>query len=403
MIVRRCYRTELDLNNKQRTACLQHAGAARYAYNFGLSRKIAAYRAGQKVPNAIGLHRELNKLKKIELSWLYSVSKCAPQEALRHIDTAYDNFFRRLKRKKQGKYKGKLGFPKFKSRYKAIGSCRFAGIIHVYEDAIQLPRLGRLRLKEHGYLPVSGVHILSATVSEQAGRWYVSIQVEEEQKQQPTRATAAIGIDLGITTLATCSDGTTFANPRSLKHKLKKLKRIQRAYSRKQKGSKNREKSRKKIAVLHARIANIRKDSLHKFTTYACKNHAHITIEDLCVAGMLKNHHLAQAIADTSMGEIKRQLQYKAEKFGTRVLVIDRFYPSSKTCSNCGWINEKLDLSQRVFICLECGYVADRDYNAAKNILAASSVESLNACGAESSGPLNLGSETGRVEAGTRY
>src|SRR6266699_7137493 len=156
MKITRGYRTELDLNNKQKTLCLKHAGTARYAYNFGLSRKIEAYKKGEKGPTAIDLHRELNKLKKTELSWMYGVSKCAPQEALRHVDKAYDNFFRKVKIKKQGKYKGKVGFPKFKSKKKGIGSFRLTGAIKVFPDAIQLPRLGKLRLKEHDYLPTGG-------------------------------------------------------------------------------------------------------------------------------------------------------------------------------------------------------------------------------------------------------
>lgn len=396
------YKTELDLNNEQRTACLQHAGAARYAYNWGLARKIEVYKKGEKVPTAIDLHRELNMLKNTELSWMYSVSKCAPQEALRNLDKAYDNFFRKVKLKKQGKFTGKVGFPKFKKKSRGIGSFRFTtGAIKVFPDAIQLPRLGKLRLKEHNYLPANA-HILSATVSEQAGRWFVSVQVEEEREEVKTTATTAIGVDLGVATLATCSDGTTFDNPRSLKHKLKKLKRLQRAHSRKQKGSKNRERSRKKLGVLHARIANIRKDGLHKFTTHVCKNHAHIGIEDLHVAGMLKNHHLAQAIADSGFGETRRQLTYKAVKFGARLVVIDRFYPSSKTCSVCGYFLEKLDLKVRVWECPNCQTVHYRDDNASKGILAVSLTDSLNACGAASSGYLVTGSETRRVEAGTR-
>jgi transposase len=263
MQITRGYKTELAVNNKQRTACLQYAGAARYAYNWALSRKMEAYQKGEKVPTAIDLHRELNTLKKTELSWLYGVSKCAPQEALRHVDRAYDNFFRKVKLKKQGKFEGRVGFPQFKKQSRGIGSFRFTtGAIKVFPDAIKLPRLGKLRLKGHDYLPVNA-HILSATVSEQAGRWFVSVQVEEERPEPVNPATTAIGVDLGITTLATCSDGTTFANPRSLKQKLKKLKRFQRAHPRKQKGSKNREKSRKKLAVLHARIANIRRDAVH--------------------------------------------------------------------------------------------------------------------------------------------
>ena len=369
------YKTELDLNNKQKTLCLQHAGTARFAFNWALAKKQEAYKAGQKLPTAIDLHQELNKLKKTDFPWMYNVSKCAPQEALRDVDKAYDNFFRKVKLKKQGKYKGKLGFPKFKSKKKAIGSFRLTGSIKVYENAIQLPRLGKLRLKEHGYIPTNGIHILSATISEQARRWYVSLQVEEEQEQKPTTATTAIGVDLGVHTLATCSDATTFENPRALILHLKKLKRLSRARTRKHKGSRNREKSRSKLAKLHARIANIKCDAVHKLTTHLCKNHAWVAIEDLHVKGMLRNHHLAQAISDANMGEIRRQLHYKAEKFGTRVAVIDRFYPSSKTCSSCGWVDEKLDLSQRIFVCVDCGYVADRDYNAAKNILAVSSTE----------------------------
>ncbi len=402
MKITRGYKTELDLNNKQTTLCLQHAGAARYAYNWALNRKREASKKGEKVPTAIDLHRELNTLKKTELSWMYDVSKCAPQEALRNVDTAYANFFRKVKLKKQGKYKGKLGFPKFKSKKKGIGSFRLTGAIKVFPDAIQLPRLGKLRLKEHDYSPVSDVHILSATVSEQGGRWFVSLQVEEEREEPIKNNTSAIGIDLGIHTLATCSDGVAFANPRSLKHKLKKLKRLQRAHSRKQKGSKNREKSRKKLTVLHARIAHIRRDAVHKLTTHLCKNHAWVAIEDLHVAGMLRNHHIAQAISDAGMGGIRRQLTYKAEKFDTRLVVIDRFYPSSKTCSECGYVLETLDLKVRVWQCPNCHTLHQRDYNAAKNILAVSLTDSRNACGAGSSDSLATVSETSRGEAGTK-
>lgn len=391
MKIIRGFKTELDLNNRQKTLCLKHAGCARYAYNWALSKKQEAYKAGQEVPTAIDLHRELNTLKKTELPWMYQVSKCAPQEALRHVDRAYDNFFRKEKLRKQGKYKGKAGFPKFKSRKKGVGSFRLTGTIKIFSDAIQLPRLGRLRLKERDYLPVSGVHILSATVSERAGRWFVAVQVEVERQEVANTTATAIGIDLGVTTLATCSDGTTFPNPRALKRKITKLKRLQRAHSRKQAGSQNREKSRRRLARLHARIANLRGDALHKFTTRVCKNHAHIGIEDLHVAGMLKNHSLAQGIADTSMGEVRRQLMYKARKFGTRLVLIDRFYPSSKTCSECSYVLETLDLADRAWQCPICRTLHQRDVNAAKNILAVSLTDSLNACGAASSGSLVQG------------
>src|SRR6266567_8471963 len=206
MKVIRGYKTELDLNNEQRTWCYQHAGAARFAYNWGLARSQEVYRATGKRPSAMALHKELNALKQTDFPWMYEVSKCAMQEALRDLDNAFQHFFRKVERKKQGKWKGKCGYPKFKSKKKALGGARFTGSIHVYPDAIQLPRFGLLRLKEHHYLPMN-VKIGSATISEKAGRWYVSICVHEQQAE-PTPATGeVIGVDLGIKMLAVVSDG----------------------------------------------------------------------------------------------------------------------------------------------------------------------------------------------------
>src|SRR5712691_5924925 len=165
MKVVRGYKTELDLNHKQITACKKHAGAARYAYNWGLKSKQEVYQATGRSIGAMALHRELNQLKQTELPWMYEVSKAAPQEALRDLDQAMRNFFRRARLKKEGKWKGPPGYPTFKSKKKGLGSFRLTGAICVYERAIDLPRLGRLRLKEGGYLPTSGVHILTATVS----------------------------------------------------------------------------------------------------------------------------------------------------------------------------------------------------------------------------------------------
>jgi putative transposase len=353
------------------------------------------------------LHKELNALKQTEFPWMYEVSKCAPQEALRDLDKAYENFFRRMELKNQGKWKGKLGFPVFKKKGNGIGSFRLTGSIKVYEDAIQLPRLGRLRLYEKKYLPRANVHILSATVSEHAGRWFVSLQVEEEQEQPLPTTTTAIGVDVGIKTLATLSDGTTFENPRPLKQAQKQLRRLERQKSRRQKGGKNRKKTVARIAKQHARLANQRRDTTHQLTSYLCKNHALVAIEDLNTVGMLKNHCLAGAVSDSNFGEIKRQLLYKTVWSGVFLVVIDRFHPSSKKCSCCGWINEELTLKDRVFVCLDCGYVADRDDNAAKNILAqalrttASSAGS-HACGERSAGLSTGTSETALAEAGTR-
>lgn len=421
MKVVRGYKTELGLNNEQRTACLKHAGAARFAYNWGLTRSQAAYGTTGKRPSAIDLHKELNAFKATEYPWMYEVSKCAPQEALRDLDAAFRHFFRRCRLKKEGKRRGKLGYPKFKSKKKGIGSFRLTGSIHLFEKAIQLPRLGKLRLKECGYLPTKDVTILSACVSEHAGRWYVSIQVSMGVSDPVPAQGSPIGIDLGITALATCSDGRVAANPKALHKNLKKLKRVGRSVSRKQKGGKNRAKACKKLARTHARIANIRADALHKASSQfthaplteverdACKKqlastlphaktkqeqkiqrkhikrHLHqtsqnnaptrprvIVMEDLNVDGMKRNRKLARAVSDVGMGEFRRQMAYKAAWNGETLQLADRFYPSTKRCSKCGNVKEHMDLSERVYVCdlSACAHEAGRDFNASLNLVA---------------------------------
>ena len=315
MLVQRAYKTELDLNGRQITACKQHAGAARWAYNWGLRIKGQRYRATKKSPTAIDLHRELNALKKTDVPWMYEVSKCAPQEALWNLDAAFAHFFRRCALKKQGKWAGRLGYPEFKTKKKGLGSFRLTGSIVVSEQAIVLPRLGRLRLKERGYLPMGGVQILSATVSEQAGHWYVSVQVEEEQAV-PENTGPVVGIDLGVKHLAALSDGTVIPNPRHLKRRLKKLKRLQRMVTRRHKGGKNRKKAVRKLAKLHRQIKHQRSNTLHQVTTRLARTKSVLVIEDLNVAGMLQNYRLAQAIGDVGFYEFKRQLLYKAHWYG---------------------------------------------------------------------------------------
>ena len=393
-IIQRAYQVELDLTNEQTTACKQHAGAARWAYNWGLQRKQEEYRTTGRSPNAMELHRELNALKPTAVPWLYAVSKCAAQEALRNLDRAFEHFFRRVKLKKAGKYKGKLGYPQPKSKKKGLGGFRFneGANIHVYSDAIQLPRLGRLRLKERDYLPTSGVKIRSATVREQAGHWYVSVLVEQEHPV-PVNTGPVVGVDLGLKRLATLSDGQIEENPRHLKRRLKKIKRFHRAVTRKSKGSHNRKKAAQRLGRLYRTVANQRANTLHQLTSRLAKTKSVVVIEDLNVAGMLKNHRLAQAIGDVGWGEFRRQLTYKAAWYGCRVIVADRWWASSKTCSGCGWVDESLTLADRTFVCRTpdrpgCGLVVDRDLNAAKNLehLADSSADRQNACGGGSAG-----------------
>jgi putative transposase len=373
MLTKQGLQVELDLNNEQVTACLQHCGASRFAYNYGLKRKQEAYKAGLKHPSAIDLHRDINRMKR-DNPWMYDVSKCAFQEALRDLDHAFGHFFRQCKLKKQGQWKGKCGYPRYKSRKKGIGSARFTGSIHIYKDAIQLPNIGLLRLKEYGYLPVN-VKVGSATISEKAGRWYVSVCLHREQDEPMPATGEPIGVDLGIKTLAALSDGRTFENPKALRKNINALKRASRAHSRKAKGSANRKKAKVRLAKQHARIANIRRDALHKATSAIIARTkpddarpSTVVLEDLNIQGMLKNRKLSRAIADVGMYEFRRQIEYKARSAGVQVVFASQWEPSSKTCHACGWKDEHLTLADRVFVCHDCGNVTDRDYNAACNL-----------------------------------
>ena len=381
-MILRAYKTELAPNNAQRTLLLQHAGAARWAFNYGLRRKMDAFDAGEKVPSAFDLQHEVVVLKRTEYPWLKETSKCAPQAALRNLDRAFENFFRRCKTGK-----GKPGFPKFKSRKRGIGSFTLTGAIHVTETHVQLPRLGRIRLKEHGYAP-AGIKIAKATVSETAGHWFVSLAVEEENKR--TTGTEILGVDVGIKSLAVLSDGTVFENPKALKVAAQRLRRLQKAESKKQKGSKNRGKAKQRLARQHYRVSCVRKDAIHKATTAIAKRCAVVGIESLNVSGMMKNHCLAGALADAGMSEFLRCLKYKVAWYGGEIVEADRFYPSSKTCSVCGEVKAELSLGERVFRCGSCGHVQDRDKNAACNLRNMAVSSTVSACGEESSGLVHL-------------
>lgn len=365
-IIRGC-KVELDLNNKQRTLLIQCAGVSRWAYNWGLARRIQEYKETGKSSSFFDQHKQLNALKKTEYPWLYNYSKCIPQSALQDLDEAYQGFFRRIKSNK------KPGFPKFRSRKQGVGSFRLTGTIKVKDNEIRLPRIGWLRLKEHNYIPVKDIHIFNVTVSEKAGHWFVSVQYREEI--EIGQATGKpIGIDLGIKTMAVTSDNRKFENPKALRKAQRKLKRLQREFARREKGSQNYKKTKAKVAKLHYQIANIRKDALHKATSAIVaitkpdnERPAIVAIEDLGITGMLKNHCLARAIADVGMGEFRRQIEYKTIWNGEKLFIADRFFPSSRLCSSCGYINDKLTLANREWIC-DCGTKHNRDLNAACNL-----------------------------------
>ena len=385
MKILRAYKTELDPNNEQKTALLRHAGAARWAFNFGLRRKMESYKVTGKSPSAIALHRELNVLKKKSIEdggvpWLYEVSKCAPQEALRNLDRAYANFFRRCQQGAKRK-----GFPKFKSRKRGIGSFTLTGAIRIAESIVQLPRLGDLRLKEHGYLPVDGVKILKAIVSEKAGRWFASLQIEKEitVEKAPDHV---LGVDVGVKSLAVTSDREVFENPKALRSSERRLRLLQKAVSRKKKGSSNRRKATRKLGKQHYRVSCIRKDAINKATTAIIKQASVIVIESLNVGGMMKNPCLARAIGDAGLAEFHRQITYKVARREGKVIKADRFYPSSKTCSRCGAINSALTLADRVFLCPTCSFSIDRDVNAAINLKKLAASYAVSACCPGSSG-----------------
>jgi putative transposase len=370
MRIKRAYKTELDPSNTQRTVLFKHAGAARFAYNWGLAQRGAEYARIGRSSNAIELHRQLNLLKKTSFQWMYEVSKCAPQEALRDVDRAYRNFF-----------EGRARCPRLRNRKQAVGGFRLTGSIRVLPNSVQLPRIGRVRLKEKGYLPTRGVHILSATVSQRAGRWFVSVQVEEEI-QVPRNTGPVAGVDVGISKLATVSDGTIIENPRALGRFERKRKRLQRALSRKMKNSRNRLDARMRLAACDFRVACIRMDAHHKATTMLARTKSVIGVESLNVAGLLKDHRVAKQLADAGVGEFLRQLEYKSKWSGGVTIAADMFFPSTKRCSACGAVKGEMPLSERTYRCGVCGFEADRDLNAALNLqwVAASWAETQNAC-----------------------
>ena len=381
----------LDPTPAQERLMLSHAGAARFAYNAALAHVKAALETGEKLDwSYYSLRRWWNANKDVlavgpdGVIWWHENSKETYSTGLESLAKALSNWSKSRKEKRKGP---RVGFPKFKSKDRETP--RFAyttgsfGLIKGDPKALWLPRIGRVHCMENVMALVDGARVVRMTISQRAGRWYAALTVERDEptvKQAPKGG--AVGIDLGVKTLATLSDGTIVPNPHSLAADEQRLKRAQQALSRKTKGSKRRAKARERVARIHARIANRRSDALNKLTTRLAQAYSDICIEDLNVAGMVKNHHLAKAVQDASFYELRHQLEYKTAKTGARLHVIDRWYPSSKTCSNCGTVKAKLSLNERIYRCEHCGLVIDRDLNAAINLMVAGSApETLNAHG----------------------
>jgi putative transposase len=376
MLVNRAYRYELDPNNSQRTSLYQHAGVARFAYNWGLDQRNTLFNNSEgqaRFTDFMKQHRLLTSLKKTQFPWMYECSKCAPEEALKNLHRAFQNFYRG---RKTGK---KVGFPRFK-RKGVKDSFRLTGTIRFKGRHIQLPRIGKIRIKEKREIYYKG-RILSATVRRRADRWFVSVTVVEDVPDPSSRGGKSVGVDLGVKALATLSDGTVFTNPRALGRRLRKLRQLNKSLSRKKMGGRNREKARMRLARMYLRVFNIRQDSLHKLTTYLAKSHSKVVIEDLCVLWMTKNRRLARSIGDVGFYEVRRQLEYKCAWYGSQLVVAPRTFPSSKLCSRCGHRKKELSLSEREYDCEQCGLKIDRDLNAALNLVAVSLPETENACG----------------------
>ena len=393
----------LDPSPVQESLLLSHAGGARFAYNVGLAHVKEAIDAGEKPGWSFYTLRKWWNANKDELAvggdgetWWQENSKESYSYGLESLAKGLSNWSKSRKGDRKGR---KVGFPKFKSKDRATP--RFAytagcfGLVKGDPKALKLPRIGRVHCMEDVAKRVGDGRVLRMTISQYAGRWYASLTVERDDKpvMKPPKG-GAVGVDLGVKTLATLSDGTVIENPRYLKKSEGKLKRAQQALSRKIKGSNRRAKARAKVARLHAHVANQRQDGLHKLTTWLTEKFSDISIEDLHVAGMVKNRHLAKAVSDASFGEFRRQLEYKTTRTGARLHVVDRWYRSSKTCSGCGSVKAKLSLSERTYRCDSCGLTMDRDLNAAINIMVAGSApETLNAHG----GTVRRGSPSGHV------
>jgi putative transposase len=361
-VVRRPYRYRFYPSSEQADLLNRTFGSVRYVYNRALAERSRAWTHEQRRVTFADTCRMLTQWKaEPETAWLREVSVVALQQGLQHLQNAYVNFWG-----KRSKY------PRFKSRHKSRASATFTRSGFRYRDGrIWLAKMGApLDIRWSRPLPEGAEPSTVAVSRDAAGRWHISILVEEAVEPLPP-AQSAVGIDAGITSLVTLSTGEKITNPKHERRDRVRLAMAQRRLAKKQKGSANREKAKVRAAKAHARIADRRRDFLHKLSTRIIRENQTVIIEDLTVRNMLRNHSLARAISDASWSEFRTMLEYKADWYGRTVIAIDRFYPSSKTCSACGVIAVKMPLNIREWACASCGTAHDRDVNAAKVILAA--------------------------------
>jgi len=373
------HRIALDPNNAQATYLARASGTARFAYNWALAewkRQYDAWKVDNSLPkpSQAALRRQLNAVKREQFPWMLEVTKNAPQMAIIQLGDAFKNFFA-----------GRAKYPQFRKKGVHDRFTLTNDQFDINGSRIRIPNLGWVRMREA--LRFAG-KIMSATVSRVADRWFVSIAVDTVDDSHLPKAEnqGAVGVDLGVSALATLSTGETVDGPKPHKALLNRLRRLSRSLSRKQKGSANRKKAKGKLAKLHARIAAIRSDALHQLTTNLTRRFHTIGIEDLNVRGMVKNRHLARSITDMGFFEFRRQLEYKSMMRGSQIVVADRFYPSSKMCSGCGHRLEALSLAVREWTCPSCGARHDRDVNAAMNLKNMAVSSTVSACGEEGAG-----------------
>ena len=365
----------LEPNNKQATYFAKACGVARFAYNWALSEWQRQYQADKTYrdycttnnlpiddsqlnkPSQGKLRKQLNAIKREQYPFMLEVTKCSPQMAIIQLGDAFNRFF-----------KGQTKYPRPRKKGRDDRFTLSNDQFRIDGQRIKIPNLGWVKMSEP--LRFDG-KTLSAKVFKKGGQWFVSVAVELAQVIQPKPKTGkAVGIDLGIKDLLVLSNGMKIQAPKPLKTQLAKLRRLNKSLSRKQKGSNNREKAKTKLSRLHAKIGNIRSNSLHQITTYLVSEYDVLAIEDLNVSGMVKNRKLSRAISDLGFYELKRQLIYKANQWGKAVKSVDRFYPSTKTCHCCGHKVDELPLSVRMWQCPSCHTQHDRDINASMNILA---------------------------------
>src|SRR5438309_8183294 len=337
------------------------AGTARYTFNWAVAEWKRQYEAGEK-PSALKLRTQFNAIKKDQFPWVYDVTKCAVEGAFMDVAAAFKNFF-------EGRSAGrKTGYPKFKSKKRSRASFYLANDKFTVGDHwIDVPKLGRVNMAES--LRFSG-KILSARLSKNASWWFVSITVEMPDEMISNQK-PPVGIDVGLNRLATLSDGRWYENQRPLTHQLKKLRRLNKELARRTKGGKNWQKTKEKLRRLHAEIACIRLDWLHKLTTEIAKSSGIVAVEDLHVKGLIRNRCLSRSFSDAAVGRLLDLLESKFPRQGGMLLKVDRFFPSSQLCHWCRARKDDLTLADRVFVCPDpdCGYIGDRDENASWNIL----------------------------------